>query len=264
MSSLETLSYWFIFQNDYLLVVKNGQSQLPTATLLGPLTSSLLRQHTIGIFNNIVCHCAELPTDITLDPPFELISLRKAFELFGVDWYAAAVKAKSIITWDKNHRFCGRCGQPTEHRPGSFERVCPHCQLTFYPRISPCIIVLIKKGDQLLMARSPHFSAGAYGLIAGFVEVGESLEDAVHREVREEVGITIKNVQYFNSQPWPFPDSLMVGFFADYDQGEIHIDHQEIESAGWYRYDQMPGGPSSNVSIARKLIDYFVQLSSAK
>jgi NAD+ diphosphatase len=108
------------------------------------------------------------------------------------------------------------------------------------------------------MARSPHFIPGAYGLIAGFIEVGESIEEAVHREVKEEVSINIKNLRYFGSQPWPFPDSLMIGFIADYASGEINIDHEEIEAAGWYKFDNLPGRPSTRISIASQLIEHFV------
>ena len=109
------------------------------------------------------------------------------------------------------------------------------------------------------MARSPHFAPGVFGLIAGFVEIGESLEEAVFREVKEEVSLDIKNIRYFTSQPWPFPDSLMVGFIADYAGGDIQIDHREIESAGWYRYDHLPGRPSSGISIASKLLEHFIR-----
>jgi NAD+ diphosphatase len=117
---------------------------------------------------------------------------------------------------------------------------------------------LIHRDDQILMARSPHFPPGVYGLIAGFVEAGESVEEAVHREVKEEVGLAIKNLRYFGSQAWPFPDSLMIGFFAEYESGDLLIDHSEIEEAGWYHYDQLPGHPSVTISIAYKLIKAFI------
>lgn len=132
------------------------------------------------------------------------------------------------------------------------------CHLSFFPRISPSIIVLIKKADHLLMARSPHFLPGVYGLIAGFIDAGESIEEAVHREVKEEVGLKIKNLSYFGSQQWPFPDSLMIAFTADYCSGDITINPDEIEEAGWYKYNNLPGRPQTSVSIASKLIDNFI------
>jgi NAD+ diphosphatase len=210
------------------------------------------------VINSAPCYCAEI--DSSIDIPDDLIPtpLRQCFEILGMDWYVATAKAISVITWDKNHQYCGRCGNPTIYKSGTFERICNQCSLSFYPRISPSMIVLIKNEDKILMSRSPHFAPGAYGLIAGFLEVGESIEDAVHREVQEEVGLKIKNLRYFGSQSWPFPDSLMIGFTADYDSGDIVLDTNEIESADWYRYDQLPGGPSVSVSIARKLIDHFI------
>jgi NAD+ diphosphatase len=252
--------YWFIFQNDQLLLINTSDTQklLPRGSSLSLLKSHFLRQHQLGIFNNIHCYCAEIDPNYVLPQDIIPTSLRKALEILGMDWYVTAAKASSIINWDKNHQFCGRCSQPTQHKPGTFERVCNHCGLALYPRISPSMIVLIKNKDKILMSRSPHFSPGAYGLIAGFVEAGESIEDAVHREVQEEVGIKIKNLRYFGSQAWPFPDSLMIGFRADYDSGEITIDPNEIEAAGWYHYDNLPGRPSTSISIAQKLIDAFV------
>jgi NAD+ diphosphatase len=184
--------------------------------------------------------------------------------LLDKTWYGTIIRAFSIINWDKNHQFCGRCAHPTKQENERFERVCTHCGLIHYPRISPSIIVLIRRDDHLLMARSPHFSPGIFGLIAGFVEPGENLEQAVKREVKEEVNLEIKNLSYFMSQAWPFPDSLMVGFFADYVSGDIRIDPLEIETAGWYRYDQLPELPSIRISISRQLIDHFVKEQQEK
>ncbi|VVC77266.1 NADH pyrophosphatase [Aquicella siphonis] len=255
--------YWFIFQNDRLLLMKNSvPARFPDLHWLSRFKPDFLRQYKLGIFNTIDCFCAELDARAALPDEVEPVPLRKAFEILGNDWYAAAAKAYSVINWDKNHQYCGRCGHATRHKPGTFERVCDTCGLSLYPRISPSIIVLIQKDDKILMSRSPHFPPGAFGLIAGFVEVGESIEDAVHREVKEKVDIQIKNLRYFGSQSWPFPDSLMIGFTAEYASGDIHIDRQEIEAADWYRYDNLPGRPSSSISIAKKLIDYFIAKQS--
>jgi len=249
----------FVFQNDRLLLSKiASETKLPASCLLSSLKPHFIRQYPLGVFNTFSCYCAEIGPDVVVPAEMESIALRKCFEILGKDWYVATAKAMSVITWDKNHQYCGHCGKKTQHKPGAFERICNHCQLSFYPRISPSMIVLIKNEDKILMSRSPHFTPGAYGLIAGFLEVGESIEDAVHREVKEEVNIAIKNLRYFGSQYWPFPDSLMIGFMADYASGEITIDTNELESAGWYRYDNLPGGPSNSVSIARKLIDHFI------
>lgn len=253
--------YWFIFQGDRLLLTKTEtQVNLPDESIFLQIKPYLLRHHYLGKFNNHNCYCAEIDKNISLPQDIQIIPLRLAFEVIGVDWYRAAVKAYSIITWDINTQFCSRCGSKTILKKiGTYEHVCSVCELALYPRISPSMIVMIKKEDQILMARSPHFSPGAYGLIAGFVEIGESIEEAVHREVKEEVSIEINNLQYFGSQAWPFPDSLMVGFTADYVSGDIVIDNNEIEAAGWYNCDNLPGRPSSNISIAKKLIDSFIE-----
>lgn len=250
------MNYWFIFQNEKILILSN--KHLPSENDIYTLKDKLAYKHFIGQFHQVNCYCAELSTGTELDTSFTFISLKKAFELYGHDWYVPCVKAYSIINWDKNHQFCGRCGNPTVHHTNRFERLCTACHLPVYPRISPSMIVLIKKDDMVLMARSPHFVKGVYGLIAGFLEAGESAEDAVHREVKEEVGIKVKNVKYFGSQAWPFPDSLMLGFTADYDSGDLVIDYTELETAGWYTYDQLPGRPSTNISLGSQLLDHFI------
>lgn len=261
----DLIEHWFIFQNNMLILIKTAEGlELPTSSSIPTLQTIFLRQHKLGPFNQAICYCAEMDQSRPLPVEFQATTLRKAFDILGKDWYVAAAKAFSIITWDKNHHYCGRCGHATQHQPDTFERLCPNCSLALYPRISPSIIVLIRKGSQLLLSRSHHFAPGVYGLIAGFVEVGESIEDAVHREVHEEVGLTIKNLNYFGSQSWPFPDSLMIGFTADYASGELLIDTKELETAGWYNYDNLPGGPSTSISIAYQLIQQFVQEQTVK
>lgn len=257
MPSYTKLEYWFIFQKERLLIIKDKNSLISSSDI-HPLENHISRKYQLVEFDDYAIFCAEINSNITIPEDFESISLRKALELLGNEWYNAAVKAISIITWDRNHQYCGHCAYPTILKSPGFERHCPHCGLSFYPRISPSIIVLIHKGEQILMARSQHFPPGVYGLIAGFVEAGESIEDAVHREVKEEVGITIKNLRYFGSQAWPFPDSLMIAFNAEYAGGELDINKIEIEEAGWYDFDKLPGVPSTNISIARKLINHFV------
>lgn len=252
---------WFIFQNERLLISKDEQSPfIHETTGLPPL----LRQYALGSFNQYTVFCGEINPEVILPPHLEALPLRKALERLGQDWFTIVAKATSIIHWDKNHRFCGRCSNPTIHKANTFERHCATCGLLFYPRISPSIIVLIHHDDKILMARSPHFPEGAYGLIAGFVEAGESIEDAVHREVKEEVNVTIKNLRYYGSQAWPFPDSLMIGFEAEYASGELIIDPIEIEAAGWYRYDNLPGRPSTRLSIASRLLDDYIAKKTGK
>lgn len=250
-------SIGFIIQNDELLLLKKN-NELPFAEEIKPLAPHFLRRFELGTLNNLDYFCAEIDHGIVIPEAFNVLSLRPALSLLNDNVYRIAVKAYSVIRWDKNHQFCSRCGGRTVYKGAGFERSCMFCHLSFFPRISPSIIVLIKKADHLLMARSPHFLPGVYGLIAGFVDAGESIEEAVHREVKEEIGIKVKNLNYFGSQQWPFPDSLMIALTADYCSGDITINSDEIEEAGWYKYDNLPGRPQSSISIASKLIDSFI------
>lgn len=248
-------TYWFIFQKNNLIF---QGTQLVNTDSIKLFFNELKYRHFLAIHQGQNIYCAEIPADFSLSPNMTAIPLRQALEMLGQEWYTLATKAFAIINWDRNHQYCGQCGSPTQSKENRFERVCSSCGLIFYPRISPSMIVLIHREDEILMARSPHFKKGSYGLIAGFVEAGETVEETVHREVTEEVGIKIKNLRYFSSQSWPFPDSLMFAFLAEYDSGILIINHEEIEEAGWYHYDHLPGRPASSLSIANKLIEHYI------
>lgn len=257
---MTTFHRWCIFQGEKILLFP-AQGTIPSEHQIAPLLPVLNHVHALGHVNGQPITCAALPLDYpmqSLGQDAQFLPLRQAFELLDETWFGIVVKAYSVVNWDRNHQFCGRCGGKTIHKLGLFERFCPNCTLAFYPRISPSIIVLIRRGDDILMARSPHFLPGVYGLVAGFVEPGETLEEAVHREVKEEVSVNVRSLRYIASQAWPFPDSLMVGFFAEYESGDILIDNHEIEDAGWYHYDALPIHSLTRISIARKLIDQFI------
>ncbi len=168
--------------------------------------------------------------------------------------YAIAGRAAQIVAWDRDHQFCGRCGTATAPVPGERARRCPSCDLTAYPRVTPAIITLIERGDKILLARGHAFLPARYGIVAGFVEPGESLEDAVRREAREEVGLELDRVEYFGSQPWPFPHGIMIGFRAAALSDDLVIDETELAEAGWFDLDNLPLIPAK-LSIARRLID---------
>jgi NAD+ diphosphatase len=163
------------------------------------------------------------------------------------------------VEWDRTHQFCGACASATDPHKKARARVCLACGLELFPRVSPAVIMLVERGDEVLLARSPHFPPGIYSALAGFVDPGESLEAAVHREVLEETGVRVENVRYFGSQPWPFPHSLMVAFLADYAGGSIVADGDEIEDARFFRYDALPDTFRSNISISRWLLDDFLR-----
>jgi NAD+ diphosphatase len=180
--------------------------------------------------------------------------LRALFGLVDDATFALAGRAVQIVDWDRSHQFCGRCGTPTERKAGERSRVCPSCAQVHYPRLAPVAMALVRRGRELLLARSPHFPPGMMSALAGFVEPGESLEECLVREVREEVGVAVENLRYFSSQPWPFPHSLMVAFHCDWSGGDIVCQEGEIESAGWFAPENLPILPN-RVSIARRLIE---------
>ena len=176
--------------------------------------------------------------------------------------FTIAGRAVQLVEWQRTHRFCGRCGTPTDAVPGERAKRCPACGLLAFPRLAPAIITLVERDDgRALLARGRAFPIAMYSCLAGFVEPGETLEEAVHREVREEVGIEIADVRYWASQPWPFPHSLMLGFNARWAGGDIVIDEHEIIDAQWYSPDDLPAIPPG-LSIARRLIDDWLARSA--
>lgn len=192
-----------------------------------------------------------------VEPPFSIENLRALYgEITEVE-LAVASRALQIVEWAATHRFCGRCATATERATGERAMRCPGCGLSVYPRISPAIIVLVRKGDLALLAHGTRFPLPFYSTLAGFVEAGESLEECLVREVKEEVGIEVGDLRYFGSQSWPFPNSLMLGFFATWKSGEIVIDPTEIVDARWFGADELPMVPPP-LSISRQLIDVWV------
>lgn len=184
-------------------------------------------------------------------------SLRQFMLQGDAETFRMLAYAAQIGTWQREHRFCGSCGEATRQVPGEWAMRCEACESQHYPRLSPSMIVLVTRGDEILLARSPRFVTGVYSTLAGFVEPGESVEHCVAREVHEEVGLQVHNLQYIGSQGWPFPHSLMLGFHAEYAGGEIVMQEDEIEDARWFRVDELPPLPASR-SIARHLIDLYV------
>lgn len=189
---------------------------------------------------------------------FRLDGLRVAYHALQERDFRAAGTARQKVEWYRTHRFCSRCGTANELDAGREAMRCPACGQLHFPRVAPAVIVLVEREGEALLGRSPHFQAGVYSTLAGFVEPGESLEECVHREIEEEVGVRVGNLRYFGSQPHPFPHSLMVGFVADWVEGEIRLDPLEIEDARWFRPDDLPELPHP-MSIARALIEDFVR-----
>lgn len=275
-------SLCFAFKDrDLLLIGESGNYRLPSLSEMEGSGMNPIRTQYLGELGDISCYSMELenpedPGELVSGSPFADPSAADACEPIGKSCFvgirelnglleetlsALAGKAVHIMEWDRNTLFCGRCGSETSLKEEERAKMCPECGFTAFPKISPAIIVLIEKGDKLLLARSPHFPPGRYSIIAGFVEPGESIEQAVVREVMEEVGIGIKNIKYFGSQPWPFPDSLMLGFTAEFSEGEISVDGVEIEEADWFTINEIPNIPGIT-SISGKLIRYFISRHS--
>jgi NAD+ diphosphatase len=181
-------------------------------------------------------------------------NLRSLFATMPWEPLAIALRANQLLEWDRTHKHCGACGTATVREATERARRCPACGLSAYPRISPAMMCLVTHGKEILLARNVNFPAGRYSALAGFLEAGESIEDAVHREVREEVGVQVKNLRYFASQSWPFPNSLMISFAAEYAGGELKPNGHEIAEAAWFTPENLPQLPP-RVSIARALID---------
>lgn len=206
----------------------------------------------LGHRGSVACYAVEVPGDLPEGMAYS--GVRELAGLIPDEELAVAGLAVQIIDYDRATRFCGRCGTATEPAGTERAKVCPSCHRIIYPRLSPAIIVLVRKNDSILLVRGKGAAPGRYSLVAGFIEPGETIEDAVRREVREETGIAIKNIRYRASEPWPFPDSLMLGFVADYDGGEAAPDDVEIESAAWFDRDHLPDLPPK-LSLTRALID---------
>lgn len=251
-------SLCFIFCGDKLLVNRDRDIKaIPSLKDISDSTITLAIKQYIGELQGKPCYTGEVDADRDIPNHMEPIGLRQLFGLVKDEEFWMAGKAIQIVNWDRTHRYCGQCGHTTEVRAEQFAKVCPQCGLINYPRISPAIIVAITKGDEILLAKNARSTLGFYSVLAGFVEPGETLEECVKREVKEEVGIDVKNISYFGSQPWPFPNSLMIGFTAEYDKGEILVDKNELSDAKWFKSDNLPQIPSS-ISISRRLIDWFV------
>jgi NAD+ diphosphatase len=251
-------SYWFMISDQKVIVLsENGTITIPRYINLEEFNIKHDHVQYMGIYNGVSCYAAgvestlNLPECLSIHPPLTLLNN------LDTDMVKLSGLAGQFITWSRNHRYCGKCGSLTEDKNDERAKICTVCGQVYYPRLSPAIIVAVTKDDKLLLASSPRFRSKFYSVLAGFVEPGETLEECVKREVKEEVGIEVENIKYFGSQPWPFPDSLMIGFTAEYESGEIMPDKNEITDVSWFARDEIPGIPSS-ISIARRLIDWFI------
>ena len=256
-------AYWFVFNQDKLLISNENEIKIPYSKNIKELNIYPLRTQYLGTLDRHPCYSVETNSKIDKSKEMDFKELRSLYSVLDEDIFLLAGKAFQIVNWDQTHQYCGRCGAQTEALQGENAKICPECGFTSYTRISPAIITAVLKGNEILMAHGRDFPENRYSIIAGFVEPGETLEECVKREVMEEVGIKVKNIRYFGSQPWPFPNSLMIGFISEYESGEICVDNYEITHANWFDVDNLPDLPSK-MSIAREIIDWYKKKIKSK
>ncbi len=254
------MAYWFVFHKDSILLTKeqDGSFSVPCQESV-PLCASH-NTHIMDVsesIDGIEVKAVSIDSPVTDDFTFEMCNLRKSFYKLSSQLYKMAGKCHELLYWDRNTRFCGICGAPMVMDTVISKR-CTNCGKIMWPQLATAIIVLINRGDELLLVHARNFKSDFYGCIAGFVETGESLEEAVRREVMEETHIEITNLRYFKSQPWPYPCGLMVGFFAEYKSGELALQKSELSKGGWFNKDNLPTIPEK-LSLARMLIDHWLE-----
>lgn len=250
---------WFVFCNNQVLIEKRPDGYhipcSPEPPVKIPAGNTV---HTIGTTEGKTAKAfaVPVPVDGNDGSPRMMKDLRASFDVLPLEEYKMAGKASQILTWDKNSRFCPACGVPTI-QTGPIVKKCPVCHQEIYPRISPAIIVLIKKEDSILLVHARNFRGTFKGLVAGFLEPGETLEQCVCREVWEETHLHIKNLKYFDSQPWPYPSGIMIGYTAEYESGTIKLQDEELNAGAFYDRHHLPELPQK-LSIARRLIDAWL------
>jgi len=250
-----TRGTYLVFRQRALLV--DAGFRLPHDRTLEELALAPVRVQYLGELDDAPCFAAELAQASPAPEGMQFVDLRGLFGRMPEPLLGLASRAVQINDWDRTSQFCGACGAPTLPHATSRSRVCSACGLEQYPRVAPAMIVAVERGDEVLLARGAHFPPGVYSTLAGFVDPGESVEEAVHREVHEEVGVRLDNLRYFASQAWPFPHSLMLGFFADYAGGEITPDASEIEHAAFFHVDALPKLFPGRVSVGNQLLADF-------
>lgn len=259
MTAIVKIKRYFIFSNDRLLVPIEADLR-SGVEMLANLTQDIFTEYaeqTVHIHGNeyVEHHLVDMQKEILEHESVRAISLREVVMTMPKEDFQHVAQAWQYAVFLRTHQFCGRCGSRMDRVSWEMAMHCHTCQHRCYPRVSPCIIVAIRHGNKILLAQGERQKeSGFFSTLAGFVESGETLEEAVHREVFEEVGVKVKNVEYFNSQPWPFPHSLMVGYLAEYDSGDIVVDGKEIIQADWFDIDNLPVVPPK-YSIAGRLIE---------
>lgn len=254
---------YFIYSDKRILVKDSGNKlQMPNYKIIEALNINLKESYYLGELKGEKCICVNVKNINTIVDGFRLVPLKSQIWETDEELYLVAIKGMQLLEWDSNTKYCGRCGSLYVRKLDERAKVCKNCSRIEYPRISPAIIVGIKKGKDILLAHNANFVEGLYSVIAGFVEQGETLEVAVKREVYEEIGIKVKNIKYVSSKPWSTGDSLMLGFTAEYESGEIKVDGKEITDAGWYNKEKLPPVLPLPITTAREIINSLIGIDN--
>jgi len=251
---------WIIVQEQNLVVVPDGADlRLPEGEAPKAFGAALDRAHWLGTWDGTPCWVAGLAADTAIPEGFarETMVPMRGTRLPDALLTLGGM-AMQLLWWESTSGHCPRCGNPTARIENEWGKRCPDCKYEHYPHLHPAVITLVRDGERVLLARKSIWAPGRYALVAGFVDNGESLEDAVAREVKEEVGVDVKDITYVGSQNWPFPSQLMVGFVAAYAGGEITLDREELEDARWFPADALPTGPARH-SIAGFIIEHYAR-----
>jgi NAD+ diphosphatase len=256
---MKNSDYWFVFQkNNLLLSRRTGDIEILQEPDIHAYGIEIHQCVPIGAFGGRPCFAGTVSEDFRPGPGVTFQHPRTLFGFLPDDLYHLAGKAFQILSWDMVTRFCGKCGKPMMFTKDASHKTCSACSHILYPLIKPAVIVAVTCGNKILLARPKRIKQALYSVIAGYVEIGESLEDAVRREVLEETGIEIDSIRYFGSQSWPYSASLMIAFTAEYSGGDIVVEASEIEDAGWFDADALPPFPAAG-SISHLLITQFVE-----
>ncbi len=255
----ERQGHWLIIRGNELIVTPEAPGWcLPFGPLPPPFAGKVEAPLCIGTYRGIPCWVAAFPREAEVPPGYGREVLFPVREGLPEDLLSLAGMARQALHWESTSGCCPRCGERTERIPGEWGKKCRRCAYEHFPHLHPCVIVLVRNGHSVLLTRKREWPEGRYSLVAGFVDNGESLEGAVRREVREEVGVEVDGIRYRGSQNWPFPSQLMVGFTAQYAGGEVRVDTEELEDARWFPVDALPNLPS-RLSIARFIIDHYAR-----
>ena len=248
-----------ILKDQEFLTSKNSQFLIFEEEDLKWSEMNLANKQFLGFLNNKPCYLSELTSESKIDDGTMLTPLRNLLGRIPDSLFTVCSRSIQLSEWYKNNQFCGACGSKMQRHNSERAMFCTCNNLLIYPKISPCIIVLVTKGEELLLAHNKNFPGAFYSTLAGFIEAGESAESAIHREIYEEVKIKVKNIQYYGSQSWPFPSQLMLGYHAEYLEGDITPDGEEIDSADWFNYKKLPQVPTGNISISGQLIESYIE-----